>query len=99
MPPTHRCIGGIFVQFFAHFVLMQIQRACPILYCSISIFQRSKKAYESKGHRFESCWVHHEPLTSFALSAVVFLPAFCAGFFFYLVFELSHIIKSREGFS
>ena len=23
--------------------------------------------YESKGHRFESCWVHHEkPLTSFA---------------------------------
>ena len=28
--------------------------------------------YESKGHRFESCWVHHEPLTSFALLAVVF---------------------------
>ena len=29
--------------------------------------------YESKGHRFESCWVHHEPLTSFALLAVAFL--------------------------
>ena len=28
--------------------------------------------YESKGHRFESCWVHHEPPTSFALLAVVF---------------------------
>ena len=28
--------------------------------------------YESKGHRFESCWVHHKPLTSFALLAVVF---------------------------
>lgn len=26
--------------------------------------------YESKGHRFESCWVHHEPLTSFAPLAV-----------------------------
>ena len=29
--------------------------------------------YESKGHRFESCWVHHKPPTSFALLAVVFL--------------------------
>ena len=28
--------------------------------------------YESKGHRFESCWVHHKPPTSLALSAVVF---------------------------
>jgi len=28
--------------------------------------------------------VHHEPLTSFALLAVVFLPAFCAGVFFLL---------------
>ena len=28
--------------------------------------------YESKGHRFESCWVHHEPPIRFALSAVVF---------------------------
>ena len=28
--------------------------------------------YESKGHRFESCWVHHKPPTSFALLAVVF---------------------------
>ena len=28
--------------------------------------------YESKGHRFESCWVHHEPPTSFALLAVAF---------------------------
>ena len=28
--------------------------------------------YESKGHRFESCWVHHEPPTSFALLVVVF---------------------------
>ena len=28
--------------------------------------------YESKGHRFESCWVHHEPPTSLALLAVVF---------------------------
>ena len=40
--------------------------------------------YESKGHRFESCWVHHEPLTSFALSAVVFFSAFQAEFFFLL---------------
>ena len=28
--------------------------------------------YESKGHRFESCWVHHKPPTSYALLAVVF---------------------------
>ena len=40
--------------------------------------------YESKGHRFESCWVHHEPLTSFALLAVVFFSAFQAEFFFLL---------------
>ena len=26
--------------------------------------------YESKGHRFESCWVHHKPLTCFAPLAV-----------------------------
>ena len=26
--------------------------------------------YESKGHRFESCWACHEPSISFALSAV-----------------------------
>ena len=32
--------------------------------------------YESKGHRFESCWVHHEPLTSFAPLAV-FLFSLC----------------------
>ena len=29
--------------------------------------------YESKGHRFESCWVHHRLLTCLAPSAVVFL--------------------------
>ena len=33
--------------------------------------------YESKGHRFESCWVHHEPLTSFAPLAVFLFAWYC----------------------
>ena len=54
----------------------------PALQFDIILFVPSEQApiaqldrafdYESKGHRFESCWVHHEPLTSFALLAVVF---------------------------
>ena len=51
--------------------------------------------YESKGHRFESCWVHHEkPLTSFAPLRVFLLPLFIIkipkfshfGIFFYSLF-------------
>ena len=38
---------------------------------------RSKKVYESKGHRFESCWVHHKPLTCFAPLAVFLFALYC----------------------
>jgi len=74
-PPTHRCVGGVFFEFFSHFILMRIQRAYLLIIVLYHFIQRSKKVYESKGHRFESCWVHHEPPTSFALLAV-FLSAF-----------------------
>ena len=33
--------------------------------------------YESKGHRFESCWVHHKPLTCFAPLAVFCFALYC----------------------
>lgn len=33
--------------------------------------------YESKGHRFESCWVHHKPLTCFAPLAVFLFAWYC----------------------
>ena len=36
--------------------------------------------YESKGHRFESCWVHHKPLTCFAPLAVFLFTLFCLVF-------------------
>jgi len=43
--------------------------------------------------------VHHEPPTSFALLAVVFCLRFAQAFFlYYLFFQSSSIIKSREGF-
>ena len=67
---------------------MLTKRASP----DIIIFVPSEQApiaqldrafdYESKGHRFESCWVHHEPPTSFALLAVVFCLRFAQAFSF-----------------
>lgn len=54
--------------------------------------------YESKGHRFESCWVHHEPLTSFAPLAV-FLLSFCREFFLILLDFLSLTSRSAASVS
>ena len=38
---------------------------------------RSKKVYESKGHRFESCPVHHKPPMCFAPLAVFLFAWYC----------------------
>ena len=46
-------------------------------------------------HRFESCWVHHKPLTSFALLAVAFL---CPDFSSILWFlnRMSRVLASMK---
>ena len=66
----------------------------PRIWCIIYFVHKSKTKYapiaqldrvfdyESKGHRFESCWVHHKPPTSLALSAVVFYLCFMSSFYF-----------------
>ena len=51
--------------------------------------------YESKGHRFESCWVHHKPPTSFALLAVVFYSFVFPGIAWFLI-GLSRALASFE---
>ena len=59
---------------------------------------RSKKVYESKGHRFESCWVHHKPLTCFAPLAV-FLFIVSKQFFLILLDLLTLTSRSASSIS
>ena len=54
--------------------------------------------YESKGHRFESCWVHHKPLTCFAPLAV-FLFVVSKQFFLILLDFLNLTSRSASSIS
>ena len=54
----------------SHFTRIPTRHICSCLY-------KSKKVYESKGHRFESCPVHHKPPTCFAPLAVFLFALYC----------------------
>ena len=52
--------------------------------------------YESKGHRFESCWVHHKPLTCFAPLAVFLFYRISGELYSFILFILQSCFYIRE---
>lgn len=45
---------------FTHFAFQTATVKPGYAYHFIFYLHKSRSVYESKGHRFESCWVHHK---------------------------------------